>query len=86
MSMLSHRLQVRIEPEQYERLRREAGARGLPVGALVRDAIDRAVPPREEERRAALDYLMQIDPIPVPEDPADLEAEIRAAYDKSVGP
>ena len=85
MSMLSHRLQVLIEPEQYERLRREAAARGLPDSALVRDAIDRAVPPHEEERRAAFERLMRIDPIPVPDDPAELEAEIRAAYDRAVG-
>ena len=85
MSMLSHRLQVLIDPDQYERLRREAEARGLPIGALVREAIDRTVPPREEERRAALDYLMQIEPIAVPDDPADLEAEIRAMYDRAVG-
>jgi hypothetical protein len=83
--MLSHRLQVLIDPDQYERLRREAAARGIPVGALVREAIDRAVPRHEEERRAALDYLMQIEPIPVPDDPAELEAEIRAAYDRAGG-
>ena len=83
MSMLSHRLQVLIDPDQYERLRREAAARGVPVGALVREAIDRAVPERADARRAAFERLMRIDPIPVPDDPDDLEAEIRTAYDRA---
>ena len=79
--MLSKRLQVLIDPEQYDRLRREAQARGVPVGEVVREAIDRAVPPHEERRRAALDQLMALEPIPVPDDPRDLEAEIARALE-----
>lgn len=83
--MLSHRLQVLIEPEQYDRLRRKARVRGLSVGALVREAIDRAAPAEADERQAAFERLLGLEPIPVPEDPADLEAEIRAAYDRAAG-
>ena len=84
MSMLSHRLQVLIDPEQYERLRREAERRGMPVGALVREAIDRTVPPDLERRRAAWKRLMSLKPIPVPDDPAELEAELDSMFDADV--
>lgn len=84
MSMLSHRLQVLIEPEQYERLRREAERRGMAVGALVRESIDRTVPPDLERRQAAWERLMSLKPIPVPDDPAELEAELDAMFDAGV--
>lgn len=80
MSMLSHRLQVLIEPAQYERLRRESERRGEPIGAIVRDAIDRAVAPDIERRRAAWEHLMSLGPLPVPDDPAELEREIQEMY------
>ncbi len=84
--MLSHRLQVLIEPEQYERLRREAERRGMAVGALVRESIDRIVPPDAERRRRALDRLMSLEPIPVPDNPADLEVEIQGMYGRMPEP
>jgi len=80
MSMLSHRLQVLIEPAQHERLRREAKRRGTTVGAVVREAIDTAVPDDADRRRAALDRLLSLRPIPVPDDPAELEREIQTMY------
>lgn len=78
--MLSHRLQVLVAPEQYERLRRESERRGEPIGSIVREAIDRVVPSALERRRAAADYLLALEPISVPDDPDALEREIEAVY------
>lgn len=74
--MLTHRLQVLVDPEQHRRLEDEARARGVSVGALVRTAIDSVAPDRLEERRRAFDELMALEPFPVPDDPDDLEREL----------
>jgi hypothetical protein len=54
------RLQILIRPEQRRRLAAVSRARGLPVTALVREAIDDAFPQQTStaERRAAADSLM----------------------------
>ena len=82
MSMLTHRLQVLISPEQHERLARAAADREVPIGVLVREAIDRALPDEQARRQAAWDRLMALEPIPVPDDPADLEAELDSMFDE----
>jgi hypothetical protein len=79
--MLNHRLQVLIDDERYERLKRESATTGVPIGAIVRRAIDRELPVTADERSAAITRFLAADPIPVPDDPADLEAEILAAHD-----
>jgi len=81
MSMLSHRLQVLIEPAQHERLRREARRRGTTIGAVVRGAIDRVVPDDLERKRAAWEHLMSLVPVPVPDDPDDLDKELDEMLD-----
>jgi hypothetical protein len=78
--MLSHRLQVLLDEERWDRLRRESARRHVPIGELVREAIDRWVPRGAGEVRAAADRLLAADPIRLPEDPADLKAERRAAH------
>jgi Ribbon-helix-helix domain len=83
--MLRRRLQVLIDDERYERLRRESEATGVPVGEIVRRAIDRAVPVAADERSAAIRRLLAAEPIPVPDDPADLEREILEARAKRSG-
>ena len=80
--MLNHRLQVLIDDERYERLKRESQATGVPVGEIVRRAIDRELPVTANERSAAIQRLLAAEPIPVPDDPADLKAEILAARGK----
>lgn len=77
--MLTRRLQVLIDDERYERLKRESEATGVPVGEIVRRAIDRAVPVPADERSAAIQRLLAAPPIPVPDDPADLKREILEA-------
>ena len=81
MSMLTRRLQVLVEPSQYERLERFAKERGLSVGEVVRDAIERVASPDHARRRLALKRIMAAPPVEVPEDPADLEAELDGLLD-----
>ena len=80
--MLTRRLQVLIDDDRYERLKRQSERTGVPIGEIVRRAIDRDLPPSDEERRAAIDRLLAAEPIPVPDDPADLKREIRAAHER----
>lgn len=75
MSMLDRRLQVLIDEDRWTRLEREASHRGVPVAVLVREAIDERFPARAEERRAALQAVLDAEPMEVPE-PAQLRQEL----------
>lgn len=55
---LDQRLQVLIDEERLSRLRRESKRTGAPVGAIVRDAIDRRLGGDEAARRAAAQALL----------------------------
>lgn len=63
----SRRLQVLIEEEQWARLVAAAEERRVSVGALVRDAIDLAVPGGRDARRAAATAVLEAEPMPVPD-------------------
>lgn len=43
MSMLQRRLQILVDEERQRRIVAAARERGMPVGAVVRDAIDRGL-------------------------------------------
>lgn len=75
--MLQHRLQVLIDDERHERLKVIAQERGLSVGAVVREAIDRglATPP-ETRRAAAAARILAAPPMELPDDPAELVTEL----------
>jgi len=77
MSMLDRRLQVLIDEDRWSRLDREAARRGVPVAVLVREAIDERFPSDLEARRAALQAILDAEPMEVP-DPADLRHELDA--------
>jgi len=80
MSMLDRRLQVLIDEPRYERLKRAAQVRGLPIGELIREAIDRTFGDDPGGRRAALARILDAPPTPVPSDPMELKRELRAAH------
>lgn len=46
--MLTKRLQVLLDAERYERLKRASQRQGAPIGELVRRAIDRQYPAEGE--------------------------------------
>lgn len=80
----SRRLQVLVEDEQYDRLQRAADTRGVSVATVVREAIDSLLSPVDLTRkREALAALLAAPPMAVPEDPAELEAEIAEMYDRA---
>lgn len=78
MSMLTHRLQVLLDPARYRRLAAEARRRGVPVASLVRDALDSAYGSSHPSRRKAADKILDAEPMTVP-DVADLRAELDEA-------
>jgi hypothetical protein len=46
------------------------------VPQIIRDAIDRGIGGSPADRAAALRRVLAADPMPVPEDPADLRSEL----------
>jgi hypothetical protein len=79
MHMLERRLQVLLDEGRYRRVTLAARQRKTSVGAVIRDAIDQALPVDLEQKRRAGDELLAAEPIPVPETIEELKAEIRAA-------
>ena len=75
MSMLARRLQVLIDEQRWARLQNEAHRRKVSVGTVVREAIDERYPPEAERRAAAIQAVLDADPIPV-SDIAELKKEL----------
>ena len=75
MHMLDRRFQILLDEARYERLASEARSRGVSVGALIREAIDRTFPEASARRARALERILSAPDMPVPE-PADLRAEL----------
>ncbi len=78
--MLNLRLHIPIDKRRYDKVTRLAHRRGVPVAALVRQAIDQL--PDEEEweaRRRAIEAILAAEPMDVPDDPADLRRELDEA-------
>ncbi len=77
MSMLDRRLQVLIDQRRWSRLEQEAGRRKVSIGVLVREAIDEQFPGDDEERRTALQAILDSEPMDVPE-PDQLHDELES--------
>jgi hypothetical protein len=75
MSMLDRRLQILIDEERWTRLEHEAERRRVSVSTLVREAIDEQYPSRAGQRHAALQAVLEAEPMEVP-DPHDLRREL----------
>lgn len=73
---LTRRLQILLDEDRHERLLRASRERRLSVGALVREAIDQALPGDEERRRRAGRAILTAEPMEVLDDPADLRREL----------
>lgn len=82
MSMLDRRLQVLIDEDRLTRLEHEARHRGVPVAVLVREAIDERFPALADERRAALQAILDAEPMDVPE-PTQLRQELDSIRSRS---
>ena len=72
---MSHRLQILLDEEQYDRLTQRAKAQGRSVGALIREAVDHMWTGTDIRKAALLDAILADAPMPVPE-PADIALEL----------
>lgn len=82
MCMLQRRLQVLLDEDRHQRISSEAQRRGVSVGRVVREAIDRSFPARDEGRREALDAILAAAPMDVPE-PDELREELDGVRGRS---
>jgi hypothetical protein len=76
MCMLNRRLQILIDDARYRRLEAVAREHRLSVAAVIRDAIDAALPVDLDKKRRALAAIMAAPPMSVPEHVEDLKAEL----------
>jgi hypothetical protein len=79
--MLNRRLQILIDDARYRRLAAVAREGRLWVAAVIRDAIDAALPADLAKKQRAASALLAAEPMPVPETVEELKAgldEIRS--------
>jgi predicted DNA-binding protein len=79
MRMLTHRLQILIDDERYERVRSLARQRGTSVATVIREALDRGLPATQQRRAAAARRILDAAPMEVGELLAELD-ELRGRY------
>lgn len=75
MCMLSHRLQILLDDERYERVSAVAQQRKTSVAAVIRDAIDRGLPAPQRRRSAAANVILSAEPMSIGT-PDELRAEL----------
>lgn len=73
---LNRRFQILLDEQQYRRVAAEAAARRVSVAQVIRDAIDRGIGGSPTDRAAALRRVLAAEPMPVPDDPAELRSEL----------
>jgi hypothetical protein len=76
MCMLNRRLQILIDDARYRRLEAVARERRLSVAAVIRDAIDAALPTDLAKKQRAASALLAAELMPVPETVEELKAEL----------
>lgn len=78
MCMYDRRLQILLDDARYRRVAAAAKARKTSVAAVIRDAIDQALPVHLEAKRRAAEELLAAEPVDLP-GPEELKREIREA-------
>jgi predicted DNA-binding ribbon-helix-helix protein len=63
--MLTHRLQLLLDDERYQRVQTLARQRGTSVAAVIREALDRGLPATQHRRSAAARRILAAEPMPV---------------------
>ncbi|MEX1093436.1 MAG: hypothetical protein WEB67_00510 [Acidimicrobiia bacterium] len=61
----TRRLQILLEPEQFDRLERVSEETGASIGSLVRDAVDRYYPGQSLTKEAAIERLLSSESVPM---------------------
>lgn len=82
--MLDRRLQILIDDGRYRRLEVVARERRLSVAAVIRDAIDAALPADLAKKGRAAAALLAADPMPVPVTVEELKAELDEARSRAL--
>jgi len=72
---MTHRLQILLEEEQFDRLARRAKSEGRSVGSLIREAVDYMWTGTDDRKEALLNAILADGPMPVP-DPDELAREL----------
>jgi plasmid stability protein len=65
MPTLTRRTQLLLDDDLHQRLRKIAAARGISLGALIREAIDEKLASVQDVRARAIDKLLAAPPMPV---------------------
>jgi predicted DNA-binding protein len=65
MRMLTHRLQLLLDDERYQRVHALARQRGISVAAVIREALDRGLPATQRRRSAAARRILAAEPMDV---------------------
>ena len=73
---MERRLQIVIDEQRYRRLVARARQRDTSVSAVIREAIDVAIPDDLAKKRAAAKAILEAEPMPVPETVEELKAEL----------
>lgn len=76
MCMYDRRLQILLDEGRFRRVEAVARERRLSIAAVIRDAIDLALPPDLEKKRRALAAIKAAKPMAVPERIEDFKAEL----------
>ena len=63
---LTHRLQLLLDEERFERVSRSAREQGVSVASVIRRAIDASLAPEDRRRRAAARLVLEAEPMEVP--------------------
>ncbi|UYM03523.1 ribbon-helix-helix protein, CopG family [Solicola gregarius] len=63
---MTRRLQLLLDEERYERVAAEAKRQRVSVATIIRDAIDEKLEHRRRDKRAAMEAILNAEPIPVP--------------------
>lgn len=76
MCMLTKRVHMLFDDEQYARVAAAAKARKVSFAEIVREAVDVVLPPRWPERAGAAAAILAAEPMEVPKAVSDLKAEL----------
>jgi len=73
---MSHRLQILIDEDRYQRVAAIAAQRRTSVASVIREAIDRGLGDPDASRGAAIRDILDAAPMDVPADVAELVSEL----------
>jgi plasmid stability protein len=80
MPSLTRRTQLLLDDDLHRRLRQIAAARGLSVGALIREAIDEKLARVQDARAQAVERLLAAEPMPVDDWPIMKKEMLEGRY------